>query len=250
MDAENLVLAVMTVDRDPPYVHQTLASLFACDPMVHDVSPVHVVVGTSNTKYVQNYQHHRAISLHPLDQAEQDRIAGWSPHRRFCHNYVRCLSLPIPEAGGICVCEDDVIFRDLFVQRLLKAIRELEENVKERDYCLALFTDCDLEQNTSFYRGRFYCSYGWPFHGTQCMYYPAAVAATLRDYIQQRGVDRQEDCGDLLVGRLYGDRMYASPRSLVDHVGEVSTGLGGAPRSPTFRRPYRPIEQDQWGKGD
>ena len=248
MDVKSLVLAIMTVDRDPQYVHQTLASLFAADPLVHDVVSVHVVIDTDDAAYLENYRHHGRLSFHPLRIAEQERIADWSLHRRFCHNYVRCLSLPIPEGGGICVCEDDIVFRDLFVQRLLATVDELEAHTGASDYCLALFTDCDLEQDPSFYRGRHFCSYGWDFHGTQSMYYPFGVAGDLREYLYQHGVDRVDDCGDLLIGELYGDRMYASPRSLVDHIGTVSTGLGGSPPSPTFHRPYVPISAEHWGR--
>jgi hypothetical protein len=249
MDFRKLVVAVMTVDREPAYVHQTLASLFASDGMVHEVSPIHLMIDASDTSYLGGYRHHRDLSLHPLSSTESERIAKWSRHRRFCRNYVRCLSLPIPEGGGICVCEDDLVFRDLFIQRLLMTVGELEASTGASDYCLALFTDCDLERDVSFYRGRYFCSYGWPFHGTQCMYYPRQTALQIRDYVQERGVDRTDDCGDLLIGKLYQDRMYACPRSLANHVGVVSTGLGGGGRAPGFSRPYRPISREEWGKG-
>ena len=248
MDVKKLVLAIMTVDREPQYVHRTLASLFAADPLVHEVSSIHLVIDTSDAGYLQDYRHHRKLSFHPLREVERDRIGAWSRHQRFCHNYVRCLSLPIPEGGGLCVCEDDIVFRDLFVQRLLATVDELEAHTGSADYCLALFTDRDLEQDASFYRGRYFCSYGWDFHGTQSMYYPRGVAGDLGEYLQEHGVDRAEDCGDLLLGKLYGDRMYASPRSLVDHIGAVSTGLGGSPPSPTFHRPYVPISPERWGR--
>ena len=147
------------------------------------------------------------------------------------------------------MCEDDVTFRDLFVQRLLQTVNEMENEAGLRDYCLALFTDCDLEGEPSFYRGKHFCSHGWPFHGTQCMYYPKAAALETRAYLQAHGVDDFQDCGDLLIGKLHVDRMYASPRSLANHVGVVSTGLGGCPESPTFYRSYRPISREEWGQG-
>lgn len=249
MDIRKLLVAMMTVDREPAYVHQTLASLFASDLMVHEVSPIHLVIDASDAGYLEEYRHHQALFLHPLSRGEGEQVATWSRHRRFCHSYVRCLSLPVPEGGGICVCEDDLVFRDLFIQRLLVTVGELEASTGATDYCLALFTDCDLERDASFYRGRYFCSYGWPFHGTQCMYYPRQTALQIRDYVQEHGVDKTEDCGDLLIGKLYRDRMYACPRSLADHVGAVSTGLGGGGHSPSFSRPYRPIAREEWGEG-
>jgi len=248
MELHQLVVAVMTVPRDPPYIHQTLASLFASDPLAHELKSVHLVVDASDMAYLANYRHQRALALHPLTSEKEEKTEGWGRHRRFCHNYVRCLSLPIPEEGGICVCEDDVVFRDRFLQRLLATVREMEDEAGLRDYCLALFADADFEANQSFYRGRHYCSYGWSFHGTQCMYYPRSVALAIRDHIHRLGVENLTKPGDLLIQDLYGDRMYACPRSLANHIGAVSTGLGGGRGSPSFTRPYRPIPREDWGK--
>jgi len=244
----HLVLAVMTVDREPQYVHQTLASLLAADDLVHELGAVHLVIGCSEACYLEVYRHHKMLVFHPLSVEEDAGIQDWSVHRRFCHNYVRCLSLPIPEDGGICICEDDIVLRDSFLQRLLLTIHEMEDEAGLRDYCLSLFADADFEANASFYRGRYYCSYGTGFHGTQCMYYPAPVAERLRDHIQQYGVDEPTRPGDILIAELHGDRMYASSRSLADHIGSVSTGLGGCKSSPSFSRPFRAIPREEWGQ--
>ena len=248
MDLRQLTLVVMTVDREPQYVHQTLASMFAAEPLVHEFPEVHLMIGTSKSDYLGHYRHHRVLRLHPLPDAEQQAIEGWTPHRRFCHNYVRCLSLTIPDGGGICVCEDDLVFRDGFLQRLLLAINEMEGEAGLEDYCLALFSEADFEADPSVYRGMHYCSYGCDYHGTQCMYYPKPVARRLRDYIQEHGVEHPTKPGDLLVGDLYGDRMYACSRALADHTGRVSTGLGGSGRSPSFSRPFVPISREEWGR--
>ena len=42
MDVQKLTLAVATVPRQPQYIHQTLASLFASDPLVNDLPAVHL----------------------------------------------------------------------------------------------------------------------------------------------------------------------------------------------------------------
>ena len=247
LSAEKLILAIMTVNRKPQYVHRTLASLFASGPLVHELASVHLVIDTSAAGYLDAYRHHRKLLFHPLLADECARTADWGPHRRFCRNYVRCLALPVPKGGGICVCEDDIIFRDRFVERLLLTINELEAQVDRTDYCLALFSDCDFEMEPSLYCGRYVCRHGLPFHGTQCMYYPGTVVTELGEFLQRYGVDSTKDCGDLLIHRLCQDRMYASPRSLVDHIGEISTGLGGCRPSPTFHLPFAAISRDQWG---
>lgn len=237
MDVTKLVLAITTVDREPPYVHQTLASLFASDPLVHELPAVHLVVGTKNAEYLRHFRHHPNLRFYVLDDEEHERISKWTPHRRCCHNYVRCLSLPIPAGGGVCVVEDDVIFRHGFLNDLLKAISEMENVGHLRPYALSLFCDRDLEARPSFRQGVYYCRYGLDFYGTQGMYYPRDTALELRDYVQQHGVDTHEYAVDLLIGGACKGRMYGCPRSLVDHIGAVSTGLGGMAPSPSFRRP-------------
>lgn len=248
LDVSQLTLAVMTVDREPQYVHQTLASLFASGRAVHDIKQIYLVVGSPSCEYVAHYRHHKNITIHALSNAEAKTIAEWKVHRRFCHNYARCLSLPIPPGGGICVCEDDVVFRDLFVERLVATVNEMEGESQLADYCLALFSCFDFEQEPSFYRGKRYCSYGYRFHGTQCMYYPRAVADNVRQAIQRWGVDDYQKPGDLLIQDCYGDRMYASPRALANHVGKVSTGLGGNPSAASFDREYVLLTPETWGK--
>lgn len=246
MPLEQLSIAIMTVDRQPAYVHQTLASLFSSGPGVHNVAAVHLVAGTSKAEYLRHYSHHRRLTIHTLTEEEHASIADWIVHRRFCHNYHRCLSLPIAEGGGICVCEDDIVFRDRFAERLVETIREMEE-AGLKDYCLSLASWYDFEANPSFYRGERYCSYGYEFAGTQCMYYPRRVAQDLRDYLFEFGVAQYSKPGDLLIGERYQDRMYATCRGLATHIGDVSTGLGGGGPSPTFHLPYKPLTRLEWG---
>lgn len=246
MTLDQLSIAVMTVDRQPPYVHNTLASLFLSGASVREVAAVYLVAGTNKIDYLSTYKHHRCVTIHELSASEHATIAEWEICRRFCHNYHRCLSLPIIEGGGLCVCEDDVIFRDGFVDLLLATINEMEE-AGLTDYGLSLAAWYDFEADPSFYRGERYCSYGYAFAGTQCMYYPRHVAHALRDYIFEYGVATFTKPGDLLIGDLYGHRMYASCRSLATHIGVVSTGLGGGGASPSFSRPYKPLTRHEWG---
>jgi len=240
----HLTFAILTIERNPSYIEHTLASLFAAGPEAHALSTVHLLVGSKNTDHLRHCRHHRALSLHPLSDMEHDEIWQWTLHRRFCHNYHRCLSLPIPAGGGICIAEDDVIFRDGFLGLLLATIHEMEQDDGLKDYCLSLGPSHDFEAERSFYRGHRYCSYGCGFAGTQCMYYPRHVAHELRDHIWRFGVEQYVKPGDLLIGDLYGDRMYACPRGLTSHIGAVSTGLGGYGSCPSFYRPYELLHAD------
>jgi hypothetical protein len=243
---EDLVLAISTVNRSPQYVHQTLASLFASDPAVHRLSDVWLLVD-GNDFHLRDYRHHGRLRIVPLTPEERTRMTGWSIHRRTCHNYYRCLSVPLAGQRGIIVCEDDVVFRDQFLVRLIDTLEEMRAH-RLHKFALALYASHDFEDEHSFYRGALYCSYGWVFFGSQCMYYPAETAHEIADYILRHGVETYEDPSDLLVKRVYGDRMYSCCRALAQHIGDVSTGLGGSARTPRFDRPYRPLLPTDWGQ--
>ena len=243
-----MTLAIMTVQRDPEYLFRTLSSLFMADPRMHELGSLHLMVDAEDAAYLDDVKHHAIARIHPLSPAEGERVRDWGRHRRFNHNCVRCLCLPVDPGGGLVVVEDDVVFRDRFLTRLISTVDEIEDVANIRDYALALTTAYDLEREPSFFRGALYCSYGHPFYGTQAMYYPAAVARNLADFIRERGVEAFTKPGDLLVGESYGDRMYACAWPLATHIGRVSTGLGGCGPSPGFARPHEPLTLETWGR--
>jgi hypothetical protein len=246
-DIKKLQVNIMTVSRSPQYIHQTLASLFASDPLVHELSPIHLFVGSDDASYLRIYHHHHQIKVIPMTESEAQPMKEWPIWRRACLNYFRCLSAPLDGKLGVVVLEDDVVVRDRFLERLFLSINELRAH-KLESYCLALYASYDFENDASFYRGEYYCSYGYPFYATPGMYYPARVSKELGEFVKKHGVDSSEDPYDLLVKRLYGDRMYSCCRALIQHIGMQSTGLGGAGLTPSFDRPFRPIPREDWGK--
>jgi hypothetical protein len=236
-----LRLVVMTVDRSPQYVHHTLASLFASDRLVHEVAGVSLLVGSSDARYLDGYRHHRRLSIHPVDERESSRIQNWTTGRKFCHNYHRCLSVPLEGARGLCVCEDDVVFRDGFITKLLAAVQEMETEHELSRYLLACYVPYRLADDPALRRGRLFASYHAPtFFGTQCMYYPSTVLGDLAERMLHDGVQRHLQPGDWIV-RDFGaeiNGIYGTVRSLAQHVGRSTTGLGKFHSAPTFDEPF------------
>ena len=58
MNASMMSVAVVTVDREPPYVNQTVATLFAADPLAHALHRVHLIAGTSDARYLDHFRHY------------------------------------------------------------------------------------------------------------------------------------------------------------------------------------------------
>ena len=66
----HISLAIMTVNRDPQYVFQTIASLFASDPLVHQLGKLYLVVGSNNATYLDGLTHHKALNIVPMNDEE------------------------------------------------------------------------------------------------------------------------------------------------------------------------------------
>jgi hypothetical protein len=234
----DLRLVVMTVRRSPEYVHVTLASLLLSDPLVHRLRGVHLVVGGAEVEYLNQYRHHYRIEIHQMSQEDAHRTRLWTLRQRFCLNYYRCLTVPPADCRGICICEDDVIFQDGFIDKMLSAVNEMEETHKLTKYLLDLYLPDGLLPEPSFRCGPYCAKYQAPsFYGTQCMYYPRPVVLELAQFVHEHGVSNYRVEGDMLV-REYAiatDGLYGTVRSLVQHIGFISTGLAGFyHRAPTF----------------
>jgi hypothetical protein len=233
---DQLRLAIATVPREPQYIHGTLASLFASDPYVHGIAGLHLFVGAPGQGYLDSYRHHRQIRIEPLSEIDAQRSADWTVHRKACLNHYRCLSLPLGNARGLCVCEDDVVFCDGFVEKLLATVREMEENYGLIRYLLACYVPYRLDE-PGLQRGKRFASYpAHGFYGTQCMYYPRSVVAEVAERMSKEGVESPTQPADMIV-KDFGieiDGVYGTTRSLVQHIGSQTTGLGSFHTSPTF----------------
>ena len=229
---------MMTVQRTPQYVHQTLASFFASDPLVRQLPPLRLMVGSSDAAYLDDYHHHGQVQVLPMNETLWRTVRGCCVHHRLVHNYYRCLSMDIGAARGLCICEDDLRFRDGFLAMLLETIDELE--AEHQRYILSAYSAYDLDRVAAFNRGRLYCSYGQPFYGTQCVYYPRTVLPELAEFFDRHGVQAYSEPADLLIGHFDQKHrmLYATRCSLVQHIGRRSSGVGWYHVSPSFQRSW------------
>ena len=231
-------LVIMTVNRTPEYIHKTLASLFLSDPLVHELKGIHLVVGGSNVEYLNQYKHHNCITIHSMTSEDTVQISEWIVHRKFCHNYHRCLTIPDNDYRGLCICEDDVMFQDGFVEKMVESVNEIENEHKLDKYLLDLYLPYGFYPDPSFRSGKM-CTKYYPkrFYGTQCMYYPQNIVTEIAQVIYEQGVAEYLLPGDLIIGQYATVKniLYGTKRSLVQHAGFHSTGLAGVfHRSPSF----------------
>ena len=239
---DSIAIAILTIDREPQYVHATIESLQKACRGLSRMPIVHVVVGCADSTYLDRYKSDASISIRELPPDLAALNGKFSIYRRFCLNYWRCLGISLDGKSGICICEDDVVFRDGFLPKLCDTIRQMIEEAALSNHVLAAYAAYDFETNPSLYRRTLYCSYYAPsFYGTQCMYYSKGVVPALRQYLYDRGIRTEGPPGDMIIKEfcIEHNNLYACTRSLVQHVGARSTGLGHHHQSPTFQRQFQ-----------
>ena len=153
----------------------------------------------------------------------------------------------------MCICEDDVIFQDGFIEKMLAAVNEMEQTHKLSKYLLDLYLPYGLLPEPSFRSGQYCAKYhAQSFYGTQCMYYPRPVAAELARFVHEQGVSHYRVQSDMLVREYANARsaLYGTVRSLVQHIGFTTTGLAAFfHRAPTFHGGVPPLNSSSCEAG-
>jgi len=241
-----LEIAIITVSREVNYLHQTLASLFMAEPHMHDLPPVRLLVGSPDCSYLSDLVHHRRLSVDVVPEREWSTIRDWPVQRRLGYNYWRALSTRMDAVEDLCICEDDVVFRDGFMVRLRAALDEIRSREAAK-YVLAAYSPYDLGDDPRWRRGRYYCALDpTTYFGNCCTVISRALLPDAAAFIRRHTVDRLDWPVDLALGQFAArlgqsgeGGLFQTVSSLVQHVGYVSGGTSGDyTYSPTFERAW------------
>lgn len=238
---EQISLSILTVPRNPTYVLQTITSLFAADPLAHRLREICIAVDADENEELSGIAHHQRLRIVSRNREESQRAHSYALHQRACQNYFRALNIPFRGYRGLVVCEDDIVFRDGWLTKLLETLNEMAGDGIE-EFVLAGYSAVDHHANPCLRRGKRYSSYvASSFYGTQCVLYSAGEAEAVRSILWERGVVYYERPYDLLVNQHCTARqnLYATSMSIAQHAGAQTTGLGGHfHTSPTFGQPW------------
>ena len=242
---DDLIITILTVPREPSYIHETLNNLFRDPEIRRRKIPVHIMIDSDDRSYLSEYEGKNNITLHYLTPEEYAIEKEREPRSRFCYNYVRCID--IAQGRPLVVLEDDVDVRGNFINALEQTVTEMGSHGLNH-YILTLCTRNGLNIDPSCYIGRYYIGHlAHGFYGTQGMYYPPSVQKDIRDHLISHGVESYRKPGDLLIGEcaVKWQNLYAPSHDLVDHIGTISTGvgtgIGGVPQSITFQKKWEPL---------
>lgn len=215
--------AIMTVARPQAYIHDFIGQLRA------DL-PIRLVVGSPDSNYLKRYRENPFVEILEPPVSEWEYFRNFKVHHRAAWNYWRSLSLGIrsPNRHGLVVFEDDLVPAHCWEEQFYKIIDQIEMRHSTL-YLLALYAPYDNlpepipETNFVLYPT------DW-FYGTQAIYYPEIVRLEFIKYLKSNGVDTHHHPYDRVL-RDYLLEMkipiFAAMPCLFQHVGEITTGLGG-----------------------
>jgi hypothetical protein len=223
-------IAICTVARPKPYRYATMTSLLASDWQASG-GQIHLCIGGPDDTYAQLHAAQR-INVHPLTADEWETMRQTSVHTRFNANYRRCLQHAGDE--GLIVLEDDIMVRPDWLRCLRLALDEMKAH-GHRGFVLSLYYPADIAR---VHRGAFHQSYFAPsFYGTQALYFAPGLVADVIDHLAatpKRTVDIA-----LRNWFIQQQNVYATIRSLAQHIGYTTTGLAGhMHRAPDFHLPW------------
>lgn len=218
-------LAISTVDRQPNYIGDSLASLARSGAQVD----LRIVVCGADAAFLgAPWIERHAARIELLSSEEFIWQKKWQPpHRQIVLTLVRALT----GDGDVVLCQDDVEFAPDWQSQLRAAVQQLSARTADGRFLLTLFSTRPPSATTGpvLYDARL-------FFGMVAMFVPACVRADLRDYVRAEDRDAPDD---MLVKRFClsgGAVLYDLQPSVVQHIGLVSSLGGSSPiRSPSFR---------------
>ena len=223
---------ILSINRKPNYIHQSLASLFISGFN----KEVNILVGDQDIFYLENYKQNKKIKIKPM--SDWEKIKNWSPERKTSYNWIRGIEGP----NNYLIIEDDTIFHDDIIKKIEIIKEEIEKkNVK---YILTLYHVLKMKSEKSYIECNEVCE-------AHCVWYPETVILSLRDYINKMSIidcaktytqnrkPRIHDApGDWLITRFAKEQnipIFTPTRSLAQHIGHNSTWQNPEfIQSPTF----------------
>jgi hypothetical protein len=213
--------AMMTLDREGQYIHQTLSSM---DPHFR----LTLFPGSPSSAYLEPYRTNRWIRVVETTPEDWTLLEPMGPNQRAAWNYWRCLTIGDSFHNGLLVFEDDVQFARGWRGRLFRTLHVIEADYGP-NFVLALYA-CYSFVREAFQEGKLYHPYpAAAFYGTQAMYFTENLRRLFAEYLKAHGVDEYRMPHDLLLQAFLqetGYPLFATAPCLVQHIGKTTTGLG------------------------
>jgi len=240
-------ILMITCDRKPVYIHDSLRSMFSQDS---NVSQAHIVVCGSvepNAKFLTEYEERQDCKfyVHRPNTYERDMCSRSNNYTRIVRNTIRAIDLS-DDDKPVIFCEDDCKFSKNWLQRTLKIVGILPSVTTEyqrtagNEFVLALYSPYEHKPERLGY-AEYHPN---DFFGNVCLYMTPGAKKTIVAYMKAE-IDKpgHAPC-DILVKKACWDNqipIFAIAPSVVDHTGDSSSkGNTEVIRAPSFN-PEEPL---------
>lgn len=216
-------LVFLTAPRTPLYLHQTLASMYLADPDASCWNVWLLVDNAPDKSFIEGYLHNKRVNL--LRTRPDDALLPTG--QRIVTNFARMLR-EMPKDEPLVLAEDDIVFRDGWVDTLDVAVEACEAQDDRfilSGYACYWLTEKPVAKMSPFHEA---------FYGAQLLYLPASIREDLADYMLAH---KDQAFGDILIQRWAQDSMvpiFATVPSIVQHMGHVSGANTPAHQSRMF----------------
>jgi hypothetical protein len=222
-------ILVSTCDRDPPFLAETLESMFAADQTVVGRSVTLIVCG-HDVRFLQDVALRNNVTVQPIDADRWKRVKRMSAKHRCAYNF-RMLLEAAPPGGPIVALQDDLQFSGRWLQRTEEIAKKVAVERKCTRFIVALLANYK-------FKGRPYFHYdALRFYGNQALYMSSSAVRELRGYIANELDAGRYGPDDMMVKdwlQKTGCCLFAANPNLVQHIGTISAVGSAFFRSKTF----------------
>lgn len=227
----NVQIIMVTCEREPSYVHETIESMISQDPTCLESHRIEFVIcGTSSSfldKWSSRFRYKaNTISEENFQKLPQDKI------RRILHTMMRAASIALRRPYPIILLQDDLEFAKNWLDRTIQAVGEIRDRRIE-DFVMSLYAPYELFSNRAYveYPER-------TFYGNQALYLPHHICYRLLRFMISKISIGEIFPDDMMVKNfLLSDPFYplfSVYPNVVQHIGENSTIDSQFHQSPTF----------------
>jgi hypothetical protein len=243
-------IAVITVKREPCYIHKTINSLFS----THE-QRVTLYIGSPDESDYERYRDDAIVTLRSMPEWLWKDIENLPTRQRAAANFWRALNDPSIDDQDLLIVEDDVAFRQGWYGSLRDAIKVIYQYGNGIDRSLITLhipavvanmlpsiTPRELDKMRPRPLVRWMTERPVPFYGTLGLYVPKALRLPLADYVRDK-INRTDqrwpfdECVKRFIEAGKAD-LFMTTTCWIDHRGDISTieenQSQGPRRSPFF----------------
>jgi hypothetical protein len=249
-DRNDTIAVIVSIRRaeDTNYIHRAIKNL-GKSGFFERFGKLHVVLGSSDTSYLNCYKDDLDIVIHPMDSEEEIFWKDLYLTSKCAYGHVRMIKVALSFPGWkyAVLFEDDTIvarYWASFIEDILPEIHAVHRD----NFMLSMYQHRGVKDH--YDKGERWYPIDLPaeapyYHGGLAEVHTRFSLDGMTGHINARCIDRADLPSDYAMGEytfLRHGAVLATAPSLIQHIGKVSTGQsGGFHQSDLFMEDIRGI---------